>query len=102
MDDAAAEAGREEILPRDLLQGIAPASYVDLSDRTGDPTRRTLSNYFRARNFPGVAKPTPGRFTVHPMPETSESRVSLSLSFFLSRSLSPLLPHSAFLLSFPG
>jgi len=33
MDDAFTEAGREEILPGDLLQGIAPASYVDLSDR---------------------------------------------------------------------
>jgi len=37
MDDAFTEAGREEILPGDLLQGIAPASYADLSDRTVDP-----------------------------------------------------------------
>lgn len=39
MDDAPVKARREEILPRDLLQGIASASYVDLSDQTGDPTR---------------------------------------------------------------
>lgn len=39
MDDAFTEAGWEEILPGDLLQGIAPASYADLFDRTVDPTR---------------------------------------------------------------
>jgi len=39
MDDASAKAGREEILPGDLLQGIAAASYADLSDRSVDPTR---------------------------------------------------------------
>lgn len=69
MDDAPAKAWREEILPGDLLQGIVPASYVDLSDQTSDLTPRTLSNYFRARNFPAL--PPQKRFTVHRIPKTS-------------------------------
>lgn len=66
MDDATAEARREEILPGDLLQGIIPASYFDLSSCPVDATSRTLSNYFRARNFPAHRL---WHFTVHRMPD---------------------------------
>lgn len=68
MDDAAAQAWREEILPGDLLQGIAPASYVDLSDRAG--ATRPIRLYQIISELVTFRLCRRGRFTVHRMSGT--------------------------------